>query len=260
MVRTPSQSSDFVLTELRASKGALEQRWRTLTTQLGDTLNFGPRELRIDAETQAERVWAGLEGGACERVPRNRGLATRVVPICDLPKNLSAWLGLQEVWDVKVGNKPFVFRHLALTVHFGYVGDPIKPQVIRLEWSGVQDWTGVGLTFQTPGAGHPHWQFDILQSLEIHDRAEEHLIEPGEVVEQFDAETSTPELGELLRAITLENMHFASAARWWMPSATNQLALHMNAPPDLAGLTRWLISSVNYVKQELARCQIRRSR
>ncbi len=258
MARVHSQTSDGSLAELRTTKGALDQRWRELTAQLGSMLGQNAQKVRIDAEAQSDRVWAGLQGSACERVTRNRGGAASVAPLCTLPRNLVAWLGLQEVWDIRAGPRPYVFRQLGLTIHFGYTGDPVKPQVFRLEWPGVRDWTGAGLAFQTPGAGHPHWQIDILQSLAEETRAESFTVAPTEIIEDFGSEPSTPELDELLRSITLENMHLASAARWWMPSTSCQSGQHMNAPPDLAGLTRWVAESVSYVKQELGRCVLRR--
>ncbi|MBJ7402852.1 MAG: hypothetical protein JHD07_05940 [Bradyrhizobium sp.] len=256
MARQPSQISKTPLIELRATKGALEQRWLSMSSQLAPQLGFNPQQLRIDAEAQAERVWVGLQGSACERVNRNRGGAARVVPLRALQKDLFAWLGLQEVWDIEVGPRPFVFRQLGLTVHFGYLGDPIKPQAFRLEWPGIRDWTGAGLSFQTTGAGHPHWQIDILESL-AERKNEDFNVEHSETVEDFGAEPRVPDLNDLLRTISIEKMHLASAARWWLPPTSDVHGQHMNMPPDLAGLTRWLTHSVQYMQQELARCVFR---
>jgi hypothetical protein len=155
MARQPSQISEPPLAELRTTKGGLERRWLSLSSELGLILGCNSQQLRIDAEAQSERVWAGLQGSACERVKRNRGGAALVVPLLALQRNLFAWLGLQEVWDIESGPRPYIFRQLSLTVHLGYVGDPIKPQALRLEWPGVRDWNGAGLSFQTAGAGQP---------------------------------------------------------------------------------------------------------
>ncbi len=258
MARAPSLTSDSSLTELRASKGALEQRWRDLTAQFDSMLGLSVQQLRIDAETQSGRVWAGLQGSACERVNRNRGGAAFVVPLCPMPKDLLAWFGLQEIWDIALGTKPYIFRQVSLTIHFGYVGDPLKPQAFRLEWPGVRDWTGAGPGFQTSGAGHPHWQVDVLQSLAEQRSTTEFIEEPMEIVEDFGAAPRAENLDELLRSVTIESMHLASAARWWLPSTAHQLGHHLNAPPDLAGLTRWLTESLRYLQQELGRCAFRR--
>jgi hypothetical protein len=148
-----------------------------------------------------------------------------------------------------------VFRQVSLTVHFGYLGDPIKPQALRLEWPGVRDWNGAGLSFQTPGAGHPHWQIDLLESLA--GQKNENFTVSTETVEDFGAEQLTPDLNDLLRSISIEKMHLASAARWWLPATTVAQGHHMNIPPDLVGLTRWLSQSVLYLQQELGRCVLR---
>ena len=71
----------------------------------------------------------------------------------------------QEVWDNESGRVPFAFRQAGLTVHVGEVGDPVKPQLLRLEWPGLRDWDRSGVGFQSSGAGHPHWQVDLFESL-----------------------------------------------------------------------------------------------
>ncbi len=256
MAHRPSQTSETPLFELRATRGALEQRWLLISSQLSSMLGFGSGELRIDAESQAEKVWAGLQGSACERVSRNRGGAARVVPLRALQRDLHAWLGLQEVWDIGPGPRPFLFRQLSLTVHFGYRGDPIKPQAFRLEWPGIRDWSGAGLSFQTPGAAHPHWQVDILESF-AGQKTQAFSAASDEIVEDFGAEQATPDLNDLVGSLTIERMHLASAARWWLPTTSQARGQHMNMPPDLPGLTRWLSESVLYIRQELGRCVIR---
>jgi hypothetical protein len=44
------------------------------------------------------------------------------------------------------------------------------------------------------------------------------------------------------------------AASWWLPPSPTQPHPHMNAPPDLNALSRWLLGSVGYIRQELAAC------
>jgi hypothetical protein len=235
MARRPSPTSDLP-TEVRSTKIALEQRWQALGAQFCGLLGLNAQQLGIYPDAQAGRVWAGLQGSKCERTARNRGGASSVVPLCDLPKSLAAWLGFQEVWDVETGPRPYIFRQLGLTIHFGYVGDPIKPQAFRLEWPGIRDWNGAGPTFQTPGAGHPHWQFDILESLAKLEKSEAaDVFEPEEIelVEEFGANSSLS-IGPLVSSISMEGMHFASGARWWVPRASESIGQHMNAPPDPA--------------------------
>jgi hypothetical protein len=147
-----------------------------------------------------------------------------------------------------------------LTIHFGFAGDPVKPQVFRSEWSGIRDWTGAGLGFQSPGAGHPHWQFDVMAALRT-GADELRKLDFGdfgdEMIEDFEAEALEPNVLLLLQSATIERMHFASAAPWWLRQTAEDPPLHMNAPADEASLSRWLVACIAYLKQELARCEIR---
>jgi hypothetical protein len=159
MARAPSQISSprASLSELRTSRGAFAQRGRTLTTNLRTILRLREQQLQIEVEEQADRIWLGLQGSACEYVIRNRSSrATRVAPLCALPKDLIAWLGLQEVWDIQTGPRPLIFRQLGLTIHFGYVGDTVKPQALRLEvaWRARLDrcWTRLSSAWRRPSA------------------------------------------------------------------------------------------------------------
>ncbi|MDB5431690.1 MAG: hypothetical protein JWP35_2806 [Caulobacter sp.] len=94
MARPASQSPNPP-PELRASKGALDQRWIELNGLITTALGLDHRLLRVEADYQSNRVWAGLQGDACERVTRNFGGASRVAPLCEMPSNLVAWLGWQ---------------------------------------------------------------------------------------------------------------------------------------------------------------------
>ena len=257
MARPRLQKSDAPLVEITSTIKALNQRWVSVGKELAGVLDLSPQDIRIDADVQSTGAWAGLQGRACERVTRNRGGAAFVVPLCSLPQNLVAWLGLQEVWDVRGGTKPFIFRQLSLTVHFGYMGNLLKPQVLRLEWPGIRDWLGAGLSFQSQGAGHPHWQIDILESLAHQVRPEPRGFEIEEAVEDFETEVVAPDLGKLMQSITIENMHLASAARWWLSPCPGIPGQHMNAPPNIEALSLWLTESIRYIRQELSRCTIR---
>jgi len=248
------QISDHLPAQLLVSKGTLDHRWGKLTEVIGRRLNYPREQLRVSADYTTEVVWAGLIGSTCERVTRNRGGASFVAPISVLRDDFLAWLGLQEVWDVGSGQRPYAFKQLGLTVHFGYIGDPVKPQVFRSEWVGVSDWEGSGINFQSPGAGHPHWQIDILETMRVAaDPAA--FARDSEYVRDFGADF--PSVDSLVRSVTIERMHFASAAHWWALPRADGRSLHVNAPGDDADLTRWLESSLAYIKQELQRCRVR---
>jgi len=167
-------------------------------------------------------------------------------------------LGYQEVWDQESGRVPFAFRQAGLTVHVGEVGDPVKPQLLRLEWPGLRDWDRSGVGFQSPGAGHPHWQIDLFESL--HALREPAAFEPEfvEAIEDFGALPDAPSLPDRIARLTFERMHLASAAPWWSDRPAEFELHHLNAPRDEAALSRWLGCAIAYVRQELSRCVARR--
>jgi hypothetical protein len=216
-------------------------------------LERSPREIGVDADYQAGGVWTGIYGSATERIDRNRGTAT-VAPLLPLPDALHAWLGYQEVWDLETGRAPYLFRQASLTVHLGEVGDPIKPQLLRLEWPGLRDWDRSGIGFQSTGAGHPHWQIDMFESLYAQTGLAVFEPELGQEVETFDAEVVTPTLSDRIHALTFERLHLASAAPWWLSIPAEFGAHHLNAPSDQEDVSRWLAAAIRYLKQELSRC------
>ncbi len=211
----------------------------------------------IDPDYQTNGVWTGLRGADVERIDRNRGLAS-VVPVVQLPDDLAAWLGYQEVWDLESGRLPYVFRQASLTVHVGEVGDSVKPQLLRLEWPGLRDWDRSGVSFQSPGAGHPHWQLDLLESLAALREPVEFKPDGADDVQDFDALIAAPTLADRLSRLTVERMHLASAAPWWAVQPGPYGAHHLNAPVSQDELTRWFAASVAYLAQELSRCALRR--
>jgi hypothetical protein len=181
----------------------LDQRWIELTSLMLAALDLDDRQVRVDAEYENDGAWAGLGGIACEPATRERGLTSRVAPLCPLPANLLAWLGYQEVWEASSGSRPFRFRHIGLTVHVGMRSDPLKPQLLRLEWPGIRNWSGAGLSFQSPGAAHPHWQIDVLQSLST-PKAQMFGPRLEDVVEDFEETVRAVEVDSLLRALSID--------------------------------------------------------
>lgn len=256
MALASSKISDPGHTELRASRGSLDQRWIEITARIGEMLSLDQRQAKLTADYQVDGVWVGFQGRSCERAVRNRGGPVNVIPLVRLPSDLIAWLGIQEVWNIELGRQPFVFRHLSLTVHFGFEFDPVKPQVMRLEWSGIRNWTGSGPSFQTVGAGHPHWQIDILQSLSLDAAGSQSSVGFDEVIEEFEPRFVASTINDVVRSLTIENMHLASAAIWWQPQQ-GKSANHAHAPQDINALSHWLVNSVFYLRQELGRCAIR---
>lgn len=257
MVALTLTPSELERRRLRATKAQLDQRWGRVGDIFSAGLGRRSREIGIDADYQAAGVWTGLRGAGVERIDRNRGTAS-VVPLVPLVADLSAWLGYQEVWDLEGGRTPFAFRQSSLTVHVGEVGDLLKPQLLRLEWPGLRDWDRSGVGFQSSGAGHPHWQIDLFESL--HERRDQQTFDPdfGEEVESFDGEVGTPTLSDRIRELTFEKMHLASAAPWWLSRPAEFGLHHFNAPAEQGDLSRWLTAAIAYIKQELSRCVARR--
>lgn len=257
MAESTLTPSELERRRLRATKAQLDQRWLTVSGLLRGHLGLNDHEVAVDADYQGGGVWTGFRGAAVERVARNRGTAT-VVPLLQLPDALTAWLGYQEVWDLESGRKPYAFRQAGLTVYFGEVGDPVKPQIFRLEWAGLREWDRSGVGFQSNGAGHPHWQVDAFEALRQPSTSQGFESELVEEVENFDNVAAPLTLSERLRQFTFEKMHLASAAPWWTDRPSEFGFLHLNAPNDQAELTRWLDAAIRYIRQELSRCDVKR--
>src|SRR6185437_5450432 len=103
MARRSSVSVSVTPPELLATKGMLDERWIELTSLMLAVLDLDDRQVRVDAEYEADGASAGLGEIACEPATRERGLTSRVAPLCFLPANLVAWLGYQEVWEASNG-------------------------------------------------------------------------------------------------------------------------------------------------------------
>jgi hypothetical protein len=56
----------------------------------------------------------------------------------------------------------------------------------------------------------------------------------------------------MLLGLTVENMHLASAARWWRTS-DSQVA---HAPQTVVDLDHWIIGCVSYLRREAGRCKV----
>ncbi len=193
----------------------------------------------------------------CERIVRNRGGHAYVAPLYEFPNNLLAWLGWQESWEIPIGQRNYRFKNTGLSVYLGKRNEAVKPQLLRLEWPGYANWSGgQQASFQSPGAGHPHWQIDLVQSLAGVPETVQFEPISEEVVEDFEAVAREPTVDELARRFSIERMHLASAAPWWQPDAVGDVGHHMNAPTDLQALDRWLNQSIIYLRQELGRCVI----
>ena len=239
--------------ELRISSAALQRRWPLLSDKLRLLLGIAQRDLQILPEASTEVITAGFVGRACEVVERDRGHPAPVAPLLQLRrKDLMAWLGYHEMWESKLSNM-FAFHHVSLTVHLGYLGDPIKPQIFRSEWPGFRAWTPGNVGFQSPGAGHPHWQFDAMKTFRDAEVSLARLRDEP-VLTEFNPAVMSRNVITDVQDTVLERIHFASGAPWWLLPREGTYAVHMNAPSDADSLLRWTVGCVAYIRDELQRC------
>ncbi len=259
MARRHSRSNIPASRELSAAKSVLDTRWQQVEVLIANALKMprDRRQFQVSSDYQQLGVWAGLQGAQCERISRNRGGHAYVAPLHEYSNDLLAWIGWQENWEIPTGQRNFRFKNCGLSVHLGKRNEALKPQLLRLEWPGYANWSsGQQAGFQSPGAGHPHWQIDLIQSFSAIPDPVSFESDIDEIVEDFDAIDREPTIDELARRFSFERMHLASAAPWWLPDPVDDIGHHMNAPPDLHSLDRWLKQSILYLRQELARCVV----
>lgn len=224
-------------------------------------------DVRLDADWDQEVVVINLVGPSCEAVRRNRGGLTYVAPLIRITQGMWAWLGLHEEWrfDRQVaGSRSYAFRSLSMSIHFGWKSDILKPQIFRAEWAGFAAWSGTQASFQGKNAGHPHWQFDVLESLssELAEENANELLEllrgddDGEAVEpaEFMPPGDQQIIADIVSAQKLSKLHFASAASWWKSAPHDA---HAHSPLRAEEAAIWLERTIAYTKEELERLQTR---
>lgn len=234
----------------------MEKHWSLLSIDVREALGYGVSDLKLIGELSSGYAAAGFDGKACERVERGR----RVVPAVPIQKltasEVYGWLSYHETWGAPPKGEGYAFRQSGLTVFLGVKGELRKHQAFRAEWAGYGNWSGSDLGFSSPGAGHPHWQFDFAETLynieaqgELEDlRAS---LREEEVVEEFGGTPSVPVVKDVIRSTQLSRLHFASAAPWWEIRKDSTPAVHENCPKDDAALRRWVVGCCRYVVQEL---------
>ena len=240
---------------LTVRESRLKRHFVTVQASLGH-LTHG---LQVNVEWGVDPVVAGLLGGTCERIPRNRGGRAFVAPVHRIRGAFWAWLGFHEEWDVRSrrGRPIFSFRSTSLTIHFGHVNNGEKPQMFRAEWDGGGRVAGDERQGRRDAA-HPHWQFDALESLRSDEtEAAELLSLLKEEVEADATRDFNPEdwarenNGDMTAARDgFSRLHFASAAAWWLPAPGNR---HVHVPASVDELESWLAATVNYTVGELRR-------
>lgn len=216
-------------------------------------------QLKVVQEDAPSRVIGALRGTGCEYIERNLGRRVSVAPLLGLEQNLWAWLGFHEEWDAErqIGkNRRYSFRLVGLSIYFGLRHNTFKPQMFRAEWPGCARWDGSEFSVPAAGAGHPHWQFDALESLsddsllrraaELRNRLKSRT---GPVVREFSP-LSDVDVRDFVTIQSVSRMHFASAAAWWKSAPHCE---HVHGPKELEDVENWVRCTLDYIKQELGR-------
>jgi hypothetical protein len=244
---------------LSATQTQLEGHFAQVAEILNAAIDL-EAEIQIQVDSDVSPAVAALAGNGCERISRNMGRRVQVAPLRLLHQGLWAWLSYREQWDHDRpvgGRRRFSFRSAGITIHFGWKFDEFKPQMFRAEWAGWAKWDGADHSFQGAGAGHPHWQFDALDSLPNEAASERaamlrEIIEGdiGSVVRDFAPQLPEDDIRDIIATQKLSRIHFASAAAWWKTPPNDQ---HAHCPERVHDLQAWLQRSLGYLVLELGR-------
>ena len=224
----------------------------------------------VDANTEVVADWAvvplsaGLVGKGCEIASRNRGTDSFVAPLFCIGAGIWAWLGLYQEWASERGRsrtRRFSYRSTTLTVHLGFRNIRHKPQIFRAEWAGWARWNGQTYGAQAGNAGHPHWQFDAVESLRK--QGIRQLVSTYMAVLSHEADTVEPrtfspnsvqtsDMDEIVAARDFSRIHFASVAPWWRSTPDDG---HAHFPSSAADVESWVQKTIDYTVEELGRLQ-----
>jgi hypothetical protein len=207
-----------------------------------------------------------------ERVAREIGIDAPVVPLIELSSGqIDYWSSIHQSWREDTSHpttRKIVYHTTSITVYWGSLGTVEKHQLFRAEWPGLRRQPDGNLTFEAPGAGHPHWQIDVYQNRvrEI-EKDRERLTELGRtlseltpvedfaeiVVEELSPRT---DLSNALHLARLSRVHFASSTRWATQCWTGdplRSESHATSPNSVEEIRNWVSSTIRYIQRELAR-------
>ncbi|RWL96862.1 MAG: hypothetical protein EOR68_17655 [Mesorhizobium sp.] len=229
-----------------ASSGQLKQHWTQLTKDIKpkiDTRASG--SLLIDTAVQDSFI-VSFVGREVRRAGRLRGEPIAVVPFRLIANGWEAWIGYREVWSRSKSSARLAFSSADLTAYFTVAGAEAFKQVLRAEWAGVVESSGVWY-FRPENAGHPHWQIDVTETLQ----QDVDYITARQLLE----ETAPPrEFGEPERStiasppwFQLSRIHFASGMRPWVDSTI------AHGPLTLESIRRWVVDTLTLLHAEFER-------
>ncbi len=241
----------------------VRQHWATLAGELREVL---PRAVRLTIEASAGGVTGVLRSMNSSLAWRQRGGNMPAVPLLIGPDKVPRYrVGYAEEWEERPGPHPLRFKAANLTFFMSPSNEAPTVQLFRAEWAGLREWTKGSVGYQSPGAGHPHWQFDALGHYMSEEqrrarlrRALGALQAPPEVPEEFSPaslDTAADLVAEEEAVDTSWTaFHFAAGARWpiqpW-PGPGEPSEPHVWAPESLVSIRKWVRSVTMYARQEL---------
>ena len=250
-----------MISQLIVSRNKLESHFREVEKILQKHANMSAVP-KLNTDWLTNSVVSGIVGAGCEVIHRNRGRSAQVAPAWAVSDDIQAWIGYREEWVLEPpagATSRYSFKSTGVTIHFGSIGELNKPQMFRAEWSGYAKWSGDSYKFQAGNAGHPHWQFDAIDSLSFEDNSNEvqniirdlKSVDSEQTPREFSEEMiSSPNPDNLTCAKKLSRIHFASAAPWWKK---DDLASHAHSPGYPGDISKWLDRSLIYISEELVR-------
>ena len=240
----------------------LEQHFKIVGERL-QSVAVTPRSIKLLLETPPVGIVATLGGEGCDFAARNRGGRVPVAPVFGLKRGMWLWMGYHEEWrDTQLSAKRdaskrrLSFRSSGITFYFGRPNDPFKPQVFRAEWAGWLTWQGNDYSFQAGKAAHPHWQFDVLESIaddQSSAKANELLqaLQSSADREAVDfADLVDDNIKDLLLTQPFSRLHFMSAAHLWKSAPEDSWS---HCPKTAVEIQKWVASTVNYIVDEFKR-------
>jgi hypothetical protein len=256
---------------LYAPNAEIRKHWGLLQTGLSKVLP------RVGGKYWIQEEWMnGLIGNLrCSSFPhveavRERGADTPIVPLFSTQSRApKCWISLHQSWSEPVSgrSKSLTYHTTSITVFCGAVQKE-KIQLFRAEWPGLRKLHDDSVEFESPGAGHPHWQFDAYQQ-HLRERQEEEqrrAIWEELNEEQPEAKEFTDEVfkGESLdhdselpaHMQRLTKIHFASSTRWAnnpLDSEVSNVEAHAHAPSSVNEILNWSTSVIAYIQQEISR-------
>jgi hypothetical protein len=241
----------------------VKQHWAILAQELRNAM---PRAEHLSIDAVAGGVTGVLRSANSLPARRQRGGNMPAVPLLVGQDETARYrVGYLEEWEERPGRRLLRFKAANLTFFITPPDDAPAIQLFRAEWPGLREWTRGVVGYQSPGAGHPHWQFDALD----HYMSEEQrrasvrrvlsiLQKPREAPEEFGPESLETATKLVVEEEAVDTswtaFHFAAGARWpkqpWQGPG-NPSEPHVWAPGDLMSIRQWVRSVVIYARQEL---------